>query len=184
MKKLARAFILSICVLTLAGCSKKDEQLENYKSEMQAFTERVTEIVTAIDNIDVSSDTRREELLGYLDELDEEFTNMGNLEVPQQFASVEELADDASANLSKSVALYHQAFDNVENYDSQFVEAALEYWNRAFKRIEYIGILLQGELPDDESITIIHEGENVPEAEPETDAEEETDADEETGREE
>ena len=90
--------------------------------------------------------------------MDAAFAEMGNLPVPEQFANIEELADDASANLSKSVALYHQAFDEEGEYDPQVVNAALEYYSRAFKRLDYISTILQGELPEDESITIIHEG--------------------------
>lgn len=168
MKKtwfLLAAFLLA---LALTGCGKKDDDLEQYKSEMTEFTNTINDLVSKIENIDLESETRTQELLGYLDEMDAAFVAMGNLEVPEQFANIEELADDASANLSKSVSLYHQAFDNPEDYDPQLIDAALEYYGRAFKRLDYIGTILQGDLPEDESITIIHESdEEVPEEAPE-----------------
>ena len=157
MKKLILTAVFFLLAVTLSGCGKKDDELEQYKADMEEFAGKINELGTAIDNIDTNSDTCVEEMLGYLDEMDSAFAAMGDLPVPQQFANVEELADDASSNLSKSVSLYHQAFDNPENYDPQLVEAALEYYNRALKRLDYIGTILQGSLPEDESITIVHE---------------------------
>ena len=110
MKK-ALFFAVFFLFVTLTGCGKTEDALIQYKSDMTDFTNHIEELVTSIDNIDLDSDTRTQELLGYLDEMDAAFAEMGNLPVPEQFANIEELADDASANLSKSVALYHQAFD-------------------------------------------------------------------------
>lgn len=170
MKKAMVAVTAFLLAAVLTGCGKTDDKLEQYKSDMTAFTDKINELVESIDNIDLESETRTEELLGYLDEMDAAFMEMGNLEVPdhEQFANIEELADEASANLSKSVALYHQAFDNTEEYDPQLVDAALEYYSRAFKRLDYIGTILQGELPQDETITFISESEENQETSPET----------------
>lgn len=173
MKKTWFLLAAFLFAAVLTGCGKKDDDLEQYKSEMTEFTNTIDDLVSAIENIDLESETRTQELLGYLDEMDAAFVAMGNLEVPEQFANIEELADDASANLSKSVSLYHQAFDNPEDYDPQLVDAALEYYSRAFKRLDYIGTILQGDLPEDESITIIHESdEETPDEAPEQDQEE------------
>ncbi len=181
MKKLYLIIAFFLFACTLVGCGKKDDELEQYRAEMEAFTNTINELGTAIDNIDTGSDTCVEELLGYLDEMDSAFTAMGDLKVPDQFANVEELADDASTNLSKSVSLYHQAFDNPEDYDPQLVNAALEYYNRAFKRLDYIGTILQGDLPEDESITIIYEEED---ASPDTQSTPETEGGDDTTSEE
>lgn len=159
MKKTVLMTLLFLLTAALAGCGKTDDKLEQYKSDMSAFTDTINDLVISIDNIDLESDTRTEELLGYLDEMDAAFTEMGNLQVPEQFSNIEELADEASENLSQSVALYHQAFDGEGDYDPQLIDAALEYYSRAFKRLDYIGTILQGELPEDETITIIHESE-------------------------
>ncbi len=154
----AAVFLLSVF---MTGCGKTDDALAQYKTDMTEFTNTVDQLVTSIDNIDLDSDTRTEEMLGYLDEMETAFAEMGSLDVPEQFANIEELADEASENLSQAVALYHQAFDNPEEYDPQIIDAALEYYSRAFKRLDYIGTILQGELPEDETITIIHESEDA-----------------------
>lgn len=160
MKKIHLMLIASIMIAALCGCGKKDEQLEQYKADMTAFTDEIDELVTAIENIDLNSENRTQELLGYLDEMDAAFAKMGGLEVPEQFSNIEDLADEASENLSEAVALYHQAFDYPDNYDPQIIDAALEYYSRAFKRLDYIGTILQGEIPDDENITIISDDED------------------------
>lgn len=172
MKKKTILFLSCLCLSALffTGCgNKQNEELEQYKKDMTTFLNDVTDIVGRIEEIDGNSDSSINELLSCLDEMDESFAQMANLEVPAQFANIEELADEASANLSKSVSMYHQAFDNEENFDQQYVDAAKEYYNRAFKRIEYIGTILQGELPEGENVTIITE--NATEGEPEEPAE-------------
>ncbi|MBO5094431.1 MAG: hypothetical protein J6C33_08755 [Lachnospiraceae bacterium] len=160
MKKTVLFSALFLLTAVLAGCGKTDDALDEYKSAMTEFTDHIEELVTSIDNIDLESETRTQEMLGYLDEMDAAFTEMSELTVPEQFANIDELADDASANLSQAVALYHEAFDHEDDYDPQLIDAALEYYNRAFKRLDYIGTILQGELPEDESITIIHADED------------------------
>jgi len=160
LKKTSLIIAIVLLGALLTGCGAAEDKLAQYKADMTSFTDHVNELVTSIDNIDLDSDTRTQELLGYLDEMDTAFQEMGNLEVPEQFANVEELADDASSNLSKSVELYHQAFDEGGTYDPALIDAALEYYSRAFKRLDYIGTILQGQLPEDETITIIHESED------------------------
>lgn len=180
MKKSALLLMIVFLSATLIGCGKTDDSLQQYKSDMTDFTNTVDELVTSIDNIDLESDTRTEELLEYLDEMDVAFAEMSELEVPEQFSNIEELADDASSNLSEAVSLYHQAFDSGEEFDPNMLDAALEYYSRAFKRLDYIGTILQGELPEDETITIIHETEEE-ESEPDTTEEESTDEEESVG---
>lgn len=160
MKKAILLSVLFLFTAMLTGCGKTDDALDEYKAAMTEFTSHIEELVTSIDSIDLESETRTQEMLGYLDEMNDAFAEMSELTVPEQFANIDELADDASVNLSQAVSLYHEAFDHEDDYDPQLVDAALEYYNRAFKRLDYIGTILQGELPEDESITIIHEDES------------------------
>lgn len=121
LKKLISTLAVLFLLAFLTGCGKKDDELEQYKAQMSAFTNKINELGTSIDNIDPASETRTQELLQYLDEMDAAFAEMGAMEVPEQFANIDELADDASANLSKSVSLYHQAFDDDSEYDPDLV---------------------------------------------------------------
>lgn len=151
LRKLIYIWAIFLLSAMLAGCGKTDDELEQYKAEMSAFTDKINELGTSIDNIDPDSETRTQELLQYLDEMDTAFAEMSAMKVPEQFVNIDELADDASANLSKSVSLYHQAFDDDSEYDpelvNELVDAALEYYSRAFKRLGYIGTTCRESFP-------------------------------------
>lgn len=58
--------------------------------------------------------------------------------------------------MQEADSLYHEAC-SAETFDQERASAAQEHYQRAMKRIHYIGIMLQGRTPDDEEITIIHE---------------------------
>lgn len=56
--------------------------------------------------------------------------------------------------MQEADSLYHEAC-SAETFDQERASAAQEHYQRAMKRIHYIGIMLQGRTPDDEEITII-----------------------------
>lgn len=146
-------FLLMLSVFLLSGCGKKDEKLDSYKANMDAFNEILAEKSNNINSIDVTSDTAVNDLLENLDALEILFHNLAELEVPSHFSSIEELADDAAKYMSEAVALYHKAYEG-ESYDDIAVEAALENYNRAMKRIEYISVILRGEIPEGEDVIV------------------------------
>lgn len=146
-----------IAILAVSGCAREDEELTAYKESMQAFNDRIQNLVSDIDSIDLDSEDKGQILLECLDEMDTAFAEMAALPVPQQFENISDLADEASANLSRAVSLYHQAFDTPTGYDPSLIQAAQEYYSRAFRRISYIGTIMQGKIPQDEHVTIVHE---------------------------
>ena len=78
--------------------------------------------------------------------------------VPKRYADagIDELAAQAAEHMQEADSLYHEAC-SAETFDQERASAAQEHYQRAMKRIHYIGIMLQGRTPDDEEITIIHE---------------------------
>lgn len=136
--------LLLLCLMTLsAGCGT-DEELERYKTDMEAFYSDIYEYDAVINSIDVNSDTAVEELLSALDGLEERFTWMASLPVPEEFASARTLAADAGEYMSTAVALYHQAYESVP-FDSTLAMTAKEYYDRANKRAVYILAVLHGD---------------------------------------
>ena len=131
----------------LSGCGK-DAALEEYKESMENYYDQVAEIDAGINSIDPQTDIDGTQLLGYLDRLDALTSDMSQLKVPEQFKIVEGLAIEASDNMSKSVILYHQLYDNVE-YNEDVASGAYEYYERANLRIRYIREILHGEMPED-----------------------------------
>ena len=153
IKKLLIATLIS--AFCLSGCGK-DAELEKYNENMTAFTENVTDIKLRMEGIDTSSENAVSEILGCLDELQVQFELLAEMKVPQKFASIESLADEASTYMTEAVSLYHDVFE-AEEYDEATADVAVQNYDRAMTRLSYISTLLQGELPEGENIIITEE---------------------------
>jgi hypothetical protein len=140
-------YLLSvILILTfLTGCGT-DKELEEYKANMEIFYADLSAYDTLINSIDVSSETSVSELLTALDGLEERFTWMASLAVPEEFAVNESLAAQAGEYMTHAVTLFHQAYES-EPFDNAAAQAAHEYYERANKRAVYILAVLHGEMP-------------------------------------
>ena len=144
-----------LCSLWLTGCGE-DEQLTAYQEDMNTFFEHIVAFDDGMNAIDVSADDATEQLLSYLDQLQAEITWMAELETPDQFSAADSLADEADENMRQAVALYHSAFES-EVFDEAMAEAARQYYERANLRIQYIRMILHGEIPEGEGITYTEE---------------------------
>ena len=150
--------IMGVClflVFLLTACGE-DEKLTAYQEDMNTFFERAAQYNENMNAIDRNSDTAMVELLGYMDALAEDIEWMAKLEVPEQFSAAESLADEADENMKQAVALFHAAYDG-DTYDDGSAQAALEYYNRANIRIQYIIVILHGEIPEGEGVTYTEE---------------------------
>lgn len=156
-KKLLIGSLIGLSMLTLVGCGKS-ASLSSYQDNMAAFSENIAAIDEKMNTIDAASENAVEELLECLNSMNEEFTNLAELEVPEQFASVETLADEAGSYMSEAVDLYKQVFSTTP-YDEYSSVLADESYKRAMKRVQYIGEILQGRVPEGEDITVYTEGE-------------------------
>lgn len=123
---------------------------------MDDFTAQVNISFDNLNSVDPESETGVEDMLAAMDDLAAQFTVLADIEVPRQFSAVEDLADEAGENMTEAARLYREAYAD-EEYNENVASAALEYYNRAVKRLNYISLILQGEMPTDDSITIITE---------------------------
>lgn len=144
-----------LCGLWLTGCGE-DETLTAYKEDMNTFFEHIADFDDNMNAIDASADDATQQLLSYLDQLQAEITWMAELETPDQFSAADSLADEADENMRQAVALYHSAFES-EVFDEAMAEAARQYYDRANLRIQYIRMILHGEIPEGEGITYTEE---------------------------
>ncbi len=140
-------FLALLILLSSAGCGT-DKELEEYKANMETFYADISTYDTLINSIDVTSETSVPELLTALDGLEERFTWMASLTVPEEFAINESLATQAGEYMTNAVTLFHQAYES-EPFDNAAAQAAREYYERANKRVVYILAVLHGEMPDD-----------------------------------
>lgn len=155
MKKLRKLCFTLLCALFLTGCGE-DEGLNEYKADMETFFEHIEEFNDNMNAIDVDQPDYLSQMLTYLDGLDAEMAWMAALEVPEQFAAVESLADEASENMTQAVSYYHMAYEG-EEYNENVEQAAKEYYDRANLRIQYIVTILHGEIPEGEGVIYTEE---------------------------
>lgn len=156
MKKKLLAYLLTFCFLfSLTGCGE-DKELKAYKEQMNKFFSEVEIIHNTMNAINPESETALDELFVCLDKLDVLFASMAALEVPEDFSSVDTLADEASQNMTLAVENYHNAYSK-ESYNEYTAATADEYYSRANKRLQYIIDILHGKMPQGDDIVITEE---------------------------
>jgi len=140
----------------LTGCGKKEttDELSTYQLSMETFCDNISYINDKINSLDGTGESDVEELLENLDSLDDQFAQMAELIVPDEFAAVDELADEASENMSMAVSYYHQAYEG-ESFNKNYADAAYEYYTRANVRLGYILQILHGEEISGENVKYI-----------------------------
>lgn len=155
-KKIHDFFLLMpLLLVLLSGCGN-DRELEIYNENMTNFTTSIKKITAQMDEINPESEDAELEMMGCLNAMNTQFQMLAQMDVPKEFASVESLADEASAYMSEAVTLYSEIF-SANEYQEENVLAAQENYDRAMKRISYISMLLQGELPEGDNITVTKE---------------------------
>ncbi len=139
-------FLLITAVFSLTGCGSKEEtdKLSTYRTSMETFCENISYINDEINALDGTGESDVNDLLEHLDTLDDQFAQMADLEVPDEFAAVEDLADEASENMNMAVSYYHQAYE-ADVFNQNYADAAYEYYTRANVRLGYILQILHGE---------------------------------------
>lgn len=158
MRKQALILLLSVSltVLALTGCgkSKAADELSSYQASMSTFCDNISYINDQINSLDGTGESDVETLLKNLDTLDEQFLQMAELSVPDEFAAIENLADEASENMSMAVSYYHEAYDS-GTFSPNYADAAYEYYTRANTRLGYILQILHGEEITDENVKFV-----------------------------
>lgn len=157
MKKQLTLFTAGILsAMLFSGCGQ-DPALTRFMSEIEAFCTNISEIDTSINNIDAQEDDSVAQLLGYLDNLDEEFQEFAELDFPEEFDYLENLADEAGDYMSEAVESYHKVYSG--SYDAATAEYAKENYSRAYKRVQIIITFLHGEEPENVDLSTVSEDE-------------------------
>lgn len=156
-RSIIMACLLSLS-LTFSGCGETEESkaLEAYREQMDAVFTNITDIHATMNAIDADSETATTQLLDCFDSLQTELNTMAEITVPDQFAGIEDLADEAAENMVQANALFHESFGN-GSYNEYKAEAANEYYARVNKRLQIILQLFHGETPDLEGVTVTME---------------------------
>lgn len=131
---------------TLCACSGTNDD-EKLIDSINEFCNKIDVIDEEINNIDPSSEDAPSILLTKLDELDEIFLEFSEIDFPDEYDYMENIADEAAENMSTAVSYYHSTYEG-EEYDSVSASYADEYFERAYKRVQIVISLLHGEQPE------------------------------------
>lgn len=143
------AVVLTVVSFTACG---EDPKLAQFRNNIENFCTKVSEIDTSINSIDAQSDNAVSELLSNLDELNSVFHAFAELDFPEEFDYLEELADKSGEYMAIAVSSYHEAYKN-NAYNEYTGEYAKENYSRAYKCIQIIIICLHGDTPDDSDLS-------------------------------
>lgn len=148
VRLLITGFLLSV-ILTACG---EDPELTQFRNSIESFCTEISQIDTAINSIDASSENAVTELLSCLDDLEDAFQEFAELDFPEEFDYLEEIADQAGDYMTTAVSSYHEAYGDF--YDEYTAAYASENYSRAYKRIQIIITFLHGETPEDVDLQI------------------------------
>ena len=137
----------------IQGCGSKDDgALLTYKEQMSSFYDKLSEYNTSINGIDPNSESAKQDLLGYLDQVNETFKAMGELTVPGEFSGIADIAVEAADDMQKANEYYHMAYDG--EFDEQSEGTASQFYERANKKAFIMLQVLHGEVPSGEGISV------------------------------
>lgn len=145
--------LTTVLCLTACGHTNEEKELADFSSSISSFTASIQDANQQINELDVNDANASQELLSILDGLDEKFKELADLSVPEQYQSIETLADEASENMINAVSYFHSAYEG-EAFDEQDADVAYQYYTRAMVRIEYIGYVLVGEIPENDHVKV------------------------------
>ena len=165
MKKKVLTLILTVLLttFTLIGCGKNNsaDELDIYLTSMTTFCDNIAYINDQINALDGYGDSDVETLLKNLDTLEDQFSQMADLTVPDEFSAIDNLADEASENMNMAVSYYHEAYDS-GTFNQNYADSAYEYYIRANTRLGYILKILHGEDITDDNVKYITDDETNP----------------------
>ena len=148
---------LSVCLFGCGKTTDEEKALADFSEKISDFTEYIKETDEKINNLDPADKASIDSLLQILDDMDDAFQAFSEIDAPTQYQDIENLAQEASENMSLAVSYYHAFFEN-EPFSEQDADTAYDYYKRAMKRVRYIGYMLTGgEIPEDENVTIYEE---------------------------
>lgn len=152
MKRIFTIFTALLLVMTfLAGCGESEENkaLKQYNDTMTVFFDDLVTINDRINAIDPESNSSLKELYTQFDALESKFQYLTTVSVPKEvvyYESIESLSQEGYDWMKQANEYLHQAYQE-EDFNESVVEASMECYRRANKRIRYIISLIHGEVP-------------------------------------
>lgn len=154
MKRKVLAILTTVMTtLFICSCGKDDPAIIQFQKDVNNFCEEISKIDTAINEINADDEDAPEELLTCLDNLDLSFRKFSEMDFPEEYDYLEDVADEASSYMTTAVENFHKAYGNA-SYNEYVAEYAEGNYARAYKRIKIILSFLHGETPDGVNLTM------------------------------
>ncbi len=138
MKKKILILIAAVLVSAMLTACGEDRELTQFRKSIDDFCDKVSQIDSAMNNIDAEGDNAV-------------FQSFAKMDFPAEFDYLEQTADEASTYMTTAVENYHEAYSN-GSYNEYIAEYAYGNYSRACKRVQIILSFLRGETPDDVDI--------------------------------
>lgn len=142
-----KIMLVVICLLLFCSCGGNPINAK-FNNEINEFCDNISTIDAKINAINVEAEENSlryatSDLLTYLDELEIEFMKFSNLDFPEEFNYLEDMAKEAGTYMTEAVASYHKAYE--DGYNESMEEYARENYSRACKRVQLALAVLRGE---------------------------------------
>lgn len=155
MKKSAICVLAVVSILAFTGCGSSKGATE-FEQKILDFCQDVKEADESIKGIDPSAEDADTQLLENLDDLNTSFQDLAALDFPDEYDYLTNLATEAGEYMQLANENYHAAFED-SFFDSDAADIASQYYERAYKRIQYMITFMQGKTPDDENVQVVTE---------------------------
>jgi len=160
MRKFIKIFavlVLTMCFLSGCGAKGSSALVNEYNTSMEKFFDGLKIVDADINKINPDDQDAINKLFEQFDTMDKAYASMAELTVPTEgvpetFAYIPELSKSASEYMTQANGYLHDSFAE-SSYNEHTLEAAMECYKRANKRVQFIITLLHGEYPKDESIS-------------------------------
>ena len=140
------------CV-ALTACGKNtDPKLESYKESMEDFYSKLSYYDQSINSLNPEEEGSKAELLDILDQMNDSYAAMAELEVPEEFSGISDLPAEAADYMKMADEFYHMAYDGEFDIDNEALAA--QYYERANNRAMVILQVLHGEVPSVEGVSV------------------------------
>lgn len=137
-------------ILLLSGCGKSPE-LSAFKLNIENFCTNLSVLDSSINSIDPGTDASVEELLKYVDQMQEQYTALSSITFPEEFSYLQDLAAEADEYMKEASDAFHSSCEG-NTFDESMYDYAIKNYRRAYKRIQLLMIYLRGETPSENDL--------------------------------
>lgn len=141
MSKKSTISTIIITLMLLCACGKKESPEDIYVNSINTFYERVETTSTSMNGIDTTDPECVNQMLGYLDDMNDHFAYLKSIEIPEEYSDTSSNITNAYSYMNQAVNLYHQGLEG-DIKDADLINTAKSYYDNAMNCINSLGVTL------------------------------------------